>query len=300
MVNFFNNMHVLVTGGCGFIGSHLVKALVLLGAQVTVIDNLSTGLRKNIDDIVDQITFVEGDITNFDTCRTYAEGKHVIFHLAAHISVPKSMIEPHECHRINTLGTLNMLEAARLAQVKRFVFSSTSAVYGTHEGICNEQTPCNPTSAYGSSKLLGEWLCKEYSQLHGISTVALRYFNVYGPSQRVDTQYAAVRATFIHKMKHNEPIIVFGDGSQTRDFVSVDKVVEANLLVGSLPTTWLPTFQAFNIASGKSISLLELIDELKQDFPTFNHPIQFAPPRAGDVKHTAADCSRYKKIQECA
>jgi nucleoside-diphosphate-sugar epimerase len=300
LFTLYNNVEVLVTGGCGFIGSHIVKALVLWGAQVTVVDNLSTGLRENIEDVIHNVTFVQADITDFQTCVKYSTGKQVVFHLAAHISVPKSMIEPYECHRINTLGTLNMLEAARLCGVQRFVFSSSSAVYGAHEGISEEGDACNPTSAYGSSKLVGEMLCKEYNELHGVSTVALRYFNVYGLRQRSDTQYAAVRATFMDKMRRNQPLIIFGDGHQTRDFVPVDTVVEANLLMGIVPTRQLPTFQAFNIASGRAISILELIDELRQQFPNFNQPIQFTTPRPGDVKYTAANCTRYRTIKNAS
>lgn len=297
LFDLYKNIPVLVIGGCGFIGSHLVEFLVSLGAQVTVIDNLSTGKRENLNAVYEAISFVEGDITNLDTCIEHSKNKKIVFHLAAYTSVAGSMAEPHTCHRINTLGTLNVLEGARQAgTVDRLVFSSSAAVYGTTQELCNEESATNPMSSYGSSKLLGELLCQEYSSLHHLSTVALRYFNVYGQRQRADTPYAAAMAQFLQKMQENKPITIFGNGKQTRDFVSVDQVVYANLVVGILPAQELPSFQVFNIASGIPLTILELIDRLKVRYPNFNQPISFAPARPGDALRSEANCNKFRYL----
>jgi len=296
--SFYNQLPVLVTGGCGFIGSHLVKLLVCFGAHVTVIDDLSTGLLENLASVQDNITFVRGSVTDFATCMQHTAGKKVVFHLAAFISVPGSMRDPHACHQTNIIGTLNMLEAARLNGVKRFVFSSSAAVYGAYEGTCHEQLPCTPTSAYGWSKYYGELLCAEYHTLHQLSTVALRYFNVYGAGQRADSPYAAVRATFTQKMKDNQPITIFGDGLQTRDFVCVDEVVQTNLLVGALSDEALPSFESFNVGTGQATTILQLVQDLKNTFPEFNQSVKFAPARPGDVRHSLANCSKLRTIRQ--
>lgn len=291
---FYKNLPVLVTGGCGFIGSHIVTELVSLGANVTILDNLSTGSLANIEHVKNKVTVIQKSITDKNACIEAAHGKKVIFHLAAFISVPQSMEQPYLCHEINVDGTVNMLEAARINSVERFVFSSSAAVYGFANGTCSEQTPTDPQSPYGFSKLIGEYYCKQYALNFGIKTAILRYFNVWGERQNPNGSYAAVVAKFMDQMKHNAPITIFGDGKQTRDFVPVRKVAHANLILSMLAPA--NAGQIFNIGTGTSITLLELIDQLKKQFPSYTGDIIFAPTRSGDLKYSAANCSKYYSL----
>ncbi len=291
---FYAGKNILVTGGCGFIGSHVAEKLTHLGARVTILDDLSTGSLKNIQDVKNKVTFWQGDVTDFDTCAIATKNKDIIFHLAAFISVPHSFIDPTLCHKVNVDGTFNILQAARQNNVSRVIFSSSAAVYGPHEGVCSEKTACNPTSPYGFSKLIGEYYCMQYRTNFNLSTVALRYFNVWGARQNSDGPYSSAVAQFSQKMKQNKPITIFGDGKQTRDFVSVGDVADANILLGMHAPQLKES--VFNIASGKSITILNLIDELKKQFPDYTGSIQFAPARSGDVFSSQADCSRYYQL----
>jgi len=295
MKHFYKDLPVLVTGGAGFIGSHITEKLVELGANVTIIDNLSTGNIENLKNIKHKITFIEKNIIDMDACLEATKGKAVIFHLAAFISVPESMEHPARCHQVNVDGTFNILNAAHIQKVERFVFSSSSAVYGTVEGVCKEDMPPNPESPYGTSKLIGEYYCKQFAQNFGLKTIALRYFNVFGEKQNPNGAYAAVVAKFQDLMRQNKPLTIFGDGQQTRDFIPVDDVVEANLTVAMLDEQQM-NGKIFNVATGKSVNLLQLIDILKKDFPTYDLSPVFKPARSGDIKHSSADCSRYTNI----
>lgn len=287
------NVPVLVTGGAGFIGSHLAQELIKQKAKVTILDNFSTGSKENLENIANQITLIDGDIQDFSTCLDATKGKAIVFHLAAAISVNESMEHPDHCFGTNVTGTLNMLEACKRNGVSRFVFSSSSAVYGPATGTCSEQTPCNPLSPYGTSKLMGEHACQSYALY--FDTVCLRYFNVYGDRQNPNGAYAAVVAKFRHQMTHNKPITIFGDGLQTRDFISVDQVVKANIKVGTIDGQ-LVNGQVFNVGTGKSINLLELIEKLKQEFPDYNQTPTFAPERDGDIKNSSANCSKFQQL----
>lgn len=291
----YKNVPVLVTGGCGFIGSHLVEKLVELGADVTILDDLSSGSKENIATVANQVTFLEGSITDLNTCLAATKNKEIIFHLAAFVSVPESIEKPHACHKINTTGTHNMLEAARINQVKRFVFSSTCAVYGESISECNETMRPRPSSPYGFSKLMGELYCSEYERLFNIETTIMRYFNVYGPRQNPHGSYAGIIAKFTHNIEHNLPLIVFGDGTQTRDYVSVYKVVDANILLGMCDKHKI-NGEIFNIATGNSITVLELINILKQQYPLYQEDTIFMPARPGDVKHVSANCLKYNNL----
>ena len=297
LAHLYKGVPVLVTGGCGFIGSHLVEELVLCGADVTIIDNLSSGNQDNISTVADKVTFIYGDITDFATCLQATCNKKIIFHLAAFISVPASTINPYECHCTNILGTNNVLETARINNVERFVFSSTCAVYGESDTQCSEEEKTAPASPYGFSKLVGETLCKEYCQVFGMETAIMRYFNVYGPRQNPHSSYAGVVAKFTHNMEHNLPLTIFGDGMQTRDYVPVNTIVQANMLLGICDKQYVQA-EVFNIASGNSINLLELIDILGQNYPAYDNEILFMPDRPGDIKHIAADNSKYKKLYD--
>lgn len=292
---FYNKKKVVVTGGCGFIGSHLAEKLVSFGAQVTIIDNLSTGSHANIEHFKNSIKLILGNIERADACNNALAGSDIVFHLAAFVSVPGSVQDPTTCHRTNTDGTYNMLEAARSYGIKRFVFSSTSAVYGPREDRCSEEDMPNPLSPYGVTKLVGELYCKQYTLHYHVPCVIVRYFNVYGPRQDPHSAYSAVVATFQDRMNRNESITIFGDGSQTRDFVHVDHVVEANLLVGMAPEE-LVAGHVFNIASGTSLSILELFNQLKLGYPHYTGSVQFCAARDGDVKHTQAHIHKYETL----
>ncbi len=295
MHNFYKDKNVLVTGGCGFIGSHIVELLVNLGAHVTVLGNLATGFEKNIAHVAGKVTFIRGNIEDIDTCLQATKNKSHIFHLAAFISVPLSVEEPAWCHNTNVDGTFNLLEAARINNVKRFGFSSSSAVYGSPDGPCSETSTCDPTSPYAISKLIGEHLLKQYAINYDMECVSMRYFNVYGERQNPNAAYAAVVAKFRDLMKQDKPVTIFGDGTQTRDFIPVEQVAETNLLLGMLPKEQIAG-EVFNVATGKSITVLELFNELKLAFPEYDHAPRFAPPRSGDLKHSTADCNKLLKI----
>ena len=294
--DFYTNKRVLITGGCGFIGSHIAEKLVELGAQVTILDDLSTGFIENITPFKDRLSVVYDSICNQETCNRVTQNQDIIFHLAAFISVPESIEKPYKCHEINVDGTVNLLEAARKNMVKRFIFSSSCAVYGPKDGRCSESDACAPTSPYGMSKLVGELYCAQYANHFDMTTVMLRYFNVFGPRQNPHGQYAGVVAKFTEQMKHNKPITIFGDGSQTRDFVPVDEVVYANLLVGMAPQE-LVRAHMFNIATGNSINLLELKDLLQKKYPDFSGQTIFKPARSGDVQQVYADCTRFAHLK---
>lgn len=290
---WYKDLPVVVTGGSGFIGSHLVAQLVALGATVTVIDNLATGLEENLAPHAEKITFMKGDITNYDVCLQVTKHAAIIFHLAAGVSVPESVDNPTLYRNTNVTGTFHMLEAARVNGVDRFILSSSSAVYGPHPGVCSETTPTNPLSPYGFSKLMGEHYCAQYAQL-GVSTVILRYFNVYGARQRADLPHAGLIATLRKKMRNNEPIVLFGDGLQQRDFVPVEEVVAANLSCGASSFDFKG--ECFNVATGISRTVLSLVEEIRKEFPEYTQEIQFASARPGDIYYSAADCTKIKQI----
>lgn len=293
---FYRDKHVLVTGGCGFIGSHVCERLVSCGALVTIVDNLSTGSLANVEPFLEKLTIHTKDITDMVSCVEATKGQDVIFHLAAFISVPLSLENPELCYRVNVDGLFNLLESARINRVPRFVFSSSAAVYGPTEECCSEATHTNPISPYGFSKLIGEYLCKQYAINFGIDAVMLRYFNVYGPRQNPQGPYAAVVARFVTQIIENKPITIFGDGLQTRDFVSVEQVVEANLLMGMLERTRVRG-EIFNVATGKSITLLELVEDLRKKFPHSTSKVTFGPERSSsEVRHTGAHIDKFREV----
>lgn len=289
-------MPVCVTGGAGFIGSHVVEQLINLGAHVTVLDNLSSGNVENLRPwLPGPVRFIQGSIADYQACLHATQNAKIVFHLAALVSVQESVQSPLLCHTQNVTGTATLLEACRVNKVERFVFSSSSAVYGNLEGVASETSPCSPLSPYGWSKLMGETLCKEYAQLHGLQTVCLRYFNVYGPRQNPHGSYAAVVPKFLHQLANNLPITIFGDGSQTRDFIAVQDVAKANLTLALLSKEQMQG-SAFNIGTGKSVTLLELIEQLKAQHPQSTSQVQFLPARTGDIVHSSADCRKYQQV----
>jgi UDP-glucose 4-epimerase len=280
-------MRVLVTGGAGFIGSNLVDALVDRGDDVVVLDDVSTGFRENLNPAAE---VVEADIADREAVARAVAGCEVVFHQAAHRAVFRSVEHPIETDRANVGGTLTVLQAAREAGVRRVVSASSSSVYGGAEIVPTpESAPLVPRSPYAVSKLAGEHYCRVFWELFGLETVAMRYFNVYGPRQRPDSQYAAVIPLFIDALRTGRSPEVHGNGGQTRDFTFISDVVEANLRAASAPAERCAG-KAYNIAGGKPHSLLDLLAMLSQIIGTTVEPTHTAP-RAGDVRHTRADCS---------
>lgn len=276
----------LVTGGAGFIGSHLVHALVERGDRVVVLDNLSTGKRENLADVMDRITFVEGSVTDPETARRCCDGADVVFHEAALASVPRSVDDPVTSHHHNVNGTLTMLEAARDAGVRRFVYAASSSAYGASEELPKrEDMRYAPLSPYAVQKYVGELYLPVYDSLFGLSCVGLRYFNVFGPRQDPASQYAAVIPIFITALLEGRAPTINGDGTFSRDFTYVANVVHANLLAAEADS---PGGVTVNVACGERISLNELYDTIRRFVGTDIEPIH-GPPRPGDVPHSQAD-----------
>lgn len=280
-------MRTLVTGGAGFIGSNLADALLAEGHEVRVIDDLSTGRRENVPAAA---TFLEGSITDGDLLQRAVDGVEVIFHEAALGSVARSVQNPLASDEVNTRGTLAVLDAAHRLGVRRVVLASSSSVYGG-AGVrpTPESTPLVPRSPYAVTKQAGEEYARVYAELHGLETVALRYFNVYGPRQRPDSAYAAVIPLFIDALRRGESPQVHGDGRQSRDFAFVDDVVAANLAAATAPAE-VCSGKVYNVAGGKEQSLLDLLDVLR-DVLDRDVPAVHVDPRPGDVRHSYADLS---------
>lgn len=292
-------MHALVTGGAGFIGSHLVDRLVKDGHTVTVLDDLSTGLESNLLDVRDQIRFVRGDIRDLETVRECVEGQHFVFHQAALGSVPRSINDPITSNAVNVNGTLNLLVASKDAGVKRFLYASSSSVYGDTPVLPKVETmPLHPLSPYALTKLAAEEYCRIFQRVYGLETVALRYFNVFGPRQRPDGAYAAVIPRFINAILKGEPPQINGDGSQSRDFTFVANNVEANILAAHAPAAAVAG-KAFNIACNEQITLLELVAAINTITGQSGKPV-FGLSRVGDVQHSRAGIEEARKAFEYA
>jgi nucleoside-diphosphate-sugar epimerase len=286
-------MRALVTGGAGFIGSHLVDGLLEAGHSVTVLDNLATGLRNNLDHCQDRIRFIEGDIRNLETVREAVFEQDWVFHQAALGSVPRSIADPITSNAVNVEGTLNMLVASKDAGVKRFLYASSSSVYGNTPTLPKFETmPTTPQSPYALTKLAAEEYCRIFYKVYGLETVALRYFNVFGPRQRPDSQYAAVIPKFITAILADQSPIINGDGLHSRDFTYVTNNVNANLLAVNAPAENVAG-KVFNIACNQQFSLLELVSAINQITAKNIQPI-FGEPRVGDVQHSRADIEKAK------
>ncbi len=283
----------LVTGGAGFIGSHLVRALLERGEAVRVLDNFSTGHRRNLAELNGRFELIEADIRDLDALRRAAQGVGTVYHLAAQGSVPKSVDDPLTANHINVAGTLNVLIAARDAQARRVVYSASSAAYGETEALpkIESMTP-QPVSPYGVSKLAGEHYCTAFANCYGLSTVSLRYFNVFGPRQDPNSQYAAAIPAFVTRMLAGQPPIVFGDGEQSRDFCFVENVVAANLLAAAAPQV---RGEVLNIACGERITLNAIIALINQHLGT-RTAAEYRAPRAGDVRHSLASLESARRL----
>jgi len=276
----------LVTGGAGFIGSHLVQRLLADGEEVRVLDDLSTGSMDRIAPIQDQIDFIQGDLRDPATIAAAIQGVQYVLHQAAQPSVPLSVLDPAHTYAVNTMGTLHLLQAARAAGVERVVMASTSAIYGNDPtSPKSEQLPPAPVSPYASSKLSTESMGAVFTKAFGLECVLLRYFNVYGPGQDPNSAYAAAIPKFLDSMGRGEQPIIFGDGLQTRDFIYVGDVVRANLLAA---TSSAGAGRVYNIATGTSVTILEIVHAVAERLG-ITPEITFAPVRMGDVLHSLAD-----------
>jgi nucleoside-diphosphate-sugar epimerase len=268
----------LVTGGAGFIGSHLVRALLQQGVFVRVLDNFSSGRRENLAGL--KIDILEGDLRDAAKMAEAVQGVDVIFHEAAFVSVPQSMEDPIACFDINQRGTEILLEAARRSGVGRVVLASSAAVYGDADAMpLDEQTPLRPFSPYAVSKRVDELYAEMYTHSFGLDVVALRYFNVYGPRQRPDSMYAAAVPIFTRRMLDGKPVTIYGDGGQTRDLIYVGDVVRANLAASEHPAA---PGQIFNVCTGDETSVSDLVEILRDLIPSAPAP-EFAPARSGDI-----------------
>lgn len=283
----------LVTGGAGFIGANIVRQLIDNGEKVKVLDNFNTGKRENINELMNEIEFMEGDVTNNQTVIEAVKDVDVIFHQGAIPSVPKSIIDPMKTNYANINGTLRLLQAAAQANVKRFIYAASSSAYGFNETLPKqEDMPGRPMSPYAVSKYAGELYCKVFHHLYGLETISLRYFNVFGPHQDPNSKYAAVIPAFIKSILNNESPVIYGDGTQSRDFTYIDNVVAANLLAANAPKL---QGEVINIGNGSQIALNELVMYINNILGK-NIPVAYTAERQGDVKHSLADISLAEKL----
>ena len=286
----------IVTGGAGFIGSHIADKLLKDGHRVRVIDNLSTGNAQNMQHL-NGVEFHEVSITDKEALTPIFEGVDTVFHQAALPSVPRSVADPLETHEHCLTGTLNVLLAARDAGVRRVVYAASSSAYGDADGDQKVETmPSRPISPYGVAKLAGEYYCQVFTEVYGLETVCLRYFNVFGARQDPASQYAAVIPHFITAMLEGKRPVIFGDGLQTRDFTYIDNVVYGNLLAASAPEA---AGHVINLATGGQVSVLELVEKLNRILGTSLEPI-FDPPRPGDIKHSRAGIDKAGELLDFA
>ncbi len=289
-----DSVTALVTGGAGFIGSHLVEALLGEGLRVRVLDNLSTGRRSNLGHLEGRFDWIEGDASDFATCRRAAEGANYVFHQAAIPSVPRSVREPLLSHESGPTATLNMLEAARQAGVRRFLFAASSSAYGNTANLPKtEDMIARPLSPYAAGKLAGEHYVRVYAQTMGLDGVSLRYFNIFGPRQDPSSPYSGVISVFIRRMADGRRPTIYGDGEQTRDFTYVANAVAANLAAMRHREPLLG--EVFNVGTGQRTRLLDVVAALNRFFGTNLQP-EFLPPRDGDVSDSLACLDRVGRL----
>jgi nucleoside-diphosphate-sugar epimerase len=292
----------LVTGGAGFIGSHIVQELLSEGKSVRVLDDFSSGKKKNLEAAAEgarpgQLEVIAADIRDAARLKEAVRGADAVFHEAAFVSVPDSMAKPQDCFDVNCAGTASLLEASREAGVRRVILASSAAVYGdSSDTRLTEESEANPQSPYAASKLAGEIYGGLYARVMDLEVTALRYFNVYGPRQRPDTQYAAAVPIFVRSLRENRPPTVFGDGTQTRDLVFVGDVVRANLIAAASPAA---AGQVFNICTGRPTRILDLLEILYALFPQAPKPV-FAPARPGDIYASLGSPDKARRVIDFA
>ena len=285
--------HVLVSGGAGFIGSHLVHELLTQGKRVRVVDNLATGNRERLRDVEGAIEFVEGDLADPAVCEAALCDIDCVLHQAAVPSVQRSLKNPVETNIANVTSTLNLLEGCRKRGVRRFVYASSSSAYGDTPVLPKrEDMPPNPLSPYALQKFVGERYSQLYFRLYNLETVSLRYFNVFGPSQDPNSEYSAVIPKFVSRMRRGEPLVVYGDGEQSRDFTYIDNVVEANLLALRAPHA---AGSVINVGCGERTTLNQLIKSL-EEILQMRAVVEYQAPRPGDVRDSLADIGVAQKL----
>jgi len=283
----------LITGGAGFIGSHLVKHVLGAGGNVRVVDNLSTGFAKRLSQIRDSVQLVTADLADNSVAAEVVKDVDYVLHQAAVPSVQRSVVDPVGTNRSNVTATLNLLENSRKAGVRRFVYAASSSAYGDTEVLPkSEDMPANPLSPYALQKWVGERYCKLYHELYGLETVSLRYFNVFGPGQDPYSEYSAVVPKFTTKLLAKEPITVYGDGEQSRDFTYIDNVIQANLLALRAPNA---PGEVCNIGCGQSVTLNQLI-QILEELLKVRAQVTYAPAKPGDVRHSLADITKATRV----
>jgi nucleoside-diphosphate-sugar epimerase len=285
--------HYLITGGAGFIGSNLVEELLKQGEKVRVLDNFSTGRRDNLKPFINDIELVEGDIRSLSTVYRAVDGVDYVLHQAALPSVQRSVEDPITTNEVNITGTLNVLIASRDRNVKRVVFASSSSIYGDNDSLPKrEDMKPDPLSPYAAAKLTGEKYCKIFTEVYGLSTIVLRYFNVFGSRQDPTSQYSAVIPKFIYLMKNKKGLTIYGDGEQSRDFTYIKNVVNANLLACKNSDL---KHEIFNCAGQEQTSINQLVKNLNEILKT-DVQADYDKPRSGEVKHSLADISKAKSL----
>lgn len=283
----------LVTGGAGFIGSHIATALVERGEEVRVLDNFSTGFRRNLDHLRDRVEIIEADITDAKMVRSACEGVDVIFHQAALASVPRSVAAPLESHAACVTGTVTVLDAARQAGVRRVVYAASSSAYGDQPFASKRETDLPaPLSPYAAAKLAGEYYCQAFHATFGLETVAIRYFNVFGPRQDPKSEYSAVIPIFVTKMLAGQRPVIYGDGHQSRDFTYIDNVVAGNLAAAE---SEVAVGHTINVACGRQFTLLDLVSSINRVLGTKLEPL-FEMERPGDVRESLADITLARTV----
>jgi nucleoside-diphosphate-sugar epimerase len=284
----------LVTGGAGFIGSHIASALLAEGARVRVLDDLSTGHRENIDEIGGDVDFIQGSVADEALLAKVLEGVELVFHEAAIPSVPRSVKVPQQTHVASVDGTFSMLLAARDHKVRRVVYAGSSSAYGDQPILPkSEQMSPDPLSPYAVAKLVGEYYCRVFTRVYGLETVTLRYFNVFGPRQDPGSQYSGVVSRFISSLLSDERPVIYGDGEQSRDFTYIDNVVGANLKAAEASGA---SGKVINVANGMRITLNQLLAELKDLTGKHDVEAEYLEPRVGDVRHSLADISMAREL----
>ncbi len=284
----------LVTGGAGFIGSHIASALSASGARVRVLDNLSTGHRENLDEIGGDIDFIEGSVADENLLAKVLEGVELVFHEAAIPSVPRSVEAPRQSHIASVDGTFSLLLSARDKGVRRVVYAASSSAYGDQPTLPkSEEMRPDPLSPYAVAKLVGEYYCRVFTRVYGLETVSLRYFNVFGPRQDPGSQYSGVVSRFISSLLSGERPVIYGDGEQSRDFTYIDNVVAANL---NAATSSGASGKIINVANGQLVTLNQLLAELKELTGKQDVTAEYREPRVGDVRHSLADITMAREL----
>jgi UDP-glucose 4-epimerase len=285
-------MRTLVTGGAGFIGSHIVEQLLMRGDTVRVLDNFSTGFHQNLEHLQGRLEILEGDLRDTGAVMAAVKDVDLVFHLAAFISVSQSIADPGSCFAVNVGGTVALLEAARRAGVRKVVLSSSTAVYGDmHVFPTPEETPLRPISPYAVSKQVNELYAHLYTHTLGLPVTALRYYNVYGPRQRPDSDYAAAIPIFVRQILSGKPVTIFGDGRQSRDFIFVNDVVRANFMAAESDTAG----ESFNVCTGIETNLIDLMEQFSELSPR-QPEVRFEPPRPGDIYRSVGSPEKAARV----